>query len=335
MTLGQVLIFLAQAMQGMPGMDDMPGMDHGADATIAAIFAVLAASRWLHFASVFVLFGSSFFWLTVGRPVRDFPWAQRATARLLAFAAPVAALSGLVWLMSTIANMTSGFAHAAEPENLRLFFFETAFGPVWTIRLILLAVAALAAFCPLRHSIRFALPGSVGALLLIDQAWLGHAAEGGGDFHGVLMIVVYCVHMGAAGAWVGGLPPLALALFELKPAGPGVSRVKTYKILARYSVMASIAVSLIVLSGAATAWFRTAESLGVLVHTSYGTVLLTKIILVTMMLVLAGFNRFAAMPDLRRGAPAGWLRASVLAELGLGIFVLAAAAVLGITPPPQ
>jgi putative copper resistance protein D len=110
---------------------------------------------------------------------------------------------------------------------------------------------------------------------------------------------------------------------------------ETYEILARYSTMASIAVTLIVLSGIANAWFRTAGSFGILVHASYGAVLLAKIILVTTMLALAAFNRFIAMPKLRQGAPASRLRASVLIELGLGTLVLAAAAVLGITPPPQ
>jgi putative copper resistance protein D len=331
--LGQFHILLAQAMQGMPGMDDMPG-------TLATIFDVLVLSRWLHFATVFILFGSSFFWLTVGRPApgqdaRGLPCAQRATVRLLSIAAPLAALSGLGWLLGMLANMTGGFGRAIDPENLRLFFFETAFGPVWTLRLILLAAATITALSPLRNHIRFAILGHAGALLLISQAWLGHAAEGGSDFYGVLMISVYCVHVCAGGAWVGGLPPLTLAMFETRPAGPEASRLETYEILARYSTMASIAVTLIVLSGIANAWFRTAGSFGILVHASYGAVLLAKIILVTTMLALAAFNRFIAMPKLRQGAPASRLRASVLIELGLGTLVLAAAAVLGITPPPQ
>jgi putative copper resistance protein D len=337
---GHLLIVLAQAMRAVPGMEDMPGMDHGADATLAAIFDMLVFARWLHFASVFTLFGSSIFWLTAGRRAKgpliyDWPWARRMTAGVMAFAAPLALFSGLAWLAGMLANMTGGFDQAANLENIRLFFFETAFGPVWEIRLGLLAAAAVTAISPLRITIKFIILSLTGALLLINQAWLGHAAEGGGGLYGTLMIAVYCIHMGATGAWAGGLLPLVLISFELKQAGPGTPRQECYAILARYSTMASIAVTLVILSGIATAWFRTAGSLGILVQTSYGTVLFAKIILVTMMLALAGYNRFAAMPSLRRGAPAQGLRLSVLIELGLGILVLAAAAVLGITPPPQ
>jgi putative copper resistance protein D len=338
--VGQFPIVLAQAMQGMPGMDDMPGMDHGADATLATIFDALVLSRWVHFATVFLLFGASFFWLTVGRQapgqtVPDLPRSQRATVRLLAIAAPLAALSGLGWLLGMLANMTGGFGPAIDPENLRLFFFETAFGPVWGVRLILLAAAAVTALSPLRNDIRFTILGHAGALLLISQAWLGHAAEGGSGLYGAMTISVYCAHVCAGGAWVGGLPPLIFAMFETRTAGPEASRKETYEILSRYSAMASIAVTLLVLSGIANAWFRTAGSLGILGRTGYGAVLLAKIILVTAMLALAAFNRFIAMPRLRRGTPAGHPRASILVELGLGVLVVAAAAVLGITPPPQ
>jgi putative copper resistance protein D len=56
------------------------------------------------------------------------------------------------------------------------------------------------------------------------------------------------------------------------------------------------------------------------------------------MLGLACFNRFVVMPGLRVAstcdAQAGRLRISVTFELALGVLVLAAAAILGITPPP-
>jgi putative copper resistance protein D len=58
------------------------------------------------------------------------------------------------------------------------------------------------------------------------------------------------------------------------------------------------------------------------------------------MLALAYFNRFVALPRLRRGSGEGIAQAKALtrnvaAELALGVLVLGAAAVLGITPPPQ
>jgi putative copper resistance protein D len=58
------------------------------------------------------------------------------------------------------------------------------------------------------------------------------------------------------------------------------------------------------------------------------------------MLALAYFNRFVAMPRLRRASGEGAaqtkaLARNVTAELAFGALVLGVAAVLGITPPPQ
>ena len=104
--------------------------------------------------------------------------------------------------------------------------------------------------------------------------------------------------------------------------------------------MAMVAVTLIVASGIANAGFRVAGSFGKLFDTAYGDALLTKISVVAAMLALAYFNRFVFMPKLRSAALKGreqttWLDRSVTFELALGVLVLGAAAVLGITPPPQ
>jgi putative copper resistance protein D len=58
------------------------------------------------------------------------------------------------------------------------------------------------------------------------------------------------------------------------------------------------------------------------------------------MLVLASYNRFIAMPRLRKRlgddpAQASGLRRNVGTEVFFGALVLAAAAVLGMTPPPN
>jgi putative copper export protein len=104
--------------------------------------------------------------------------------------------------------------------------------------------------------------------------------------------------------------------------------------------MGMVAVTLIVASGIANAGFRVAGSFDKLFDTSYGNVLFTKIGIVILLLALAYFNRFIALPRLRAASLKGMaqitrLRSSVALEIVLGIAVLGVAAVLGITPPPQ
>jgi copper resistance protein D len=315
-----------------------------------ALFDVLITARVIHFAAVFVMFGSSLFWFYMGRE-RCLPGrggllrALAATRILLKVAALAAAISGVVWLAGVLANMTGGFGALAEPETLHLFFFETQFGPVAILRLALFTAAVVIVALPWRNRGWFAALGSIGGLLLISQAWLGHAAEGGSGLYGALMIMVYSIHMLAAGAWVGGLPPLLFALVEQRHFDPNEARDGSLDILSRYSLMAMVAVTLIVVSGLANAGFRVAGSFDKLFYTGYGNVLFAKVGVVTVMLALAYFNRFVAMPRLRAAASKGMalkglmqidrLRASVAIELALGILVLCVAAVLGITPPPQ
>ncbi len=309
------------------------------------IFKFLVIARWIHFASVFVLFGSSFFWFYMGHERSTagpggLPRALHATIVLLRIAAPVAAISGVAWLAGILANMTDGFSNVVDPETLHLFFFETQFGPVAILRLMLLAAAVVIAILPWHNRAWFSALLHIGALLLISQAWLGHAAEGGASLYGALMIIAYSVHMFAAAAWVGGLPPLLFALLEQRQNDPLDASIQTSEILLRYSLMATVAVTLIVISGISNASFRVAGSFGKLFDTAYGDVLFTKVVVVAAMLALAYFNRFVATPRLRANSSSGItqiikLRRSVSFELALGVAVLSVAAVLGIMPPPQ
>ena len=208
------------------------------------------------------------------------------------------------------------------------------------VRIVLLVAAVVVAFLPWTNRAWFSALLHIGAVLLISQAYLGHAAEGGAGLYGDIMVTVYSIHVIAAGAWVGGLPPLLFALVEQRHFGPNEAREWSVDILLRYSLMGMVAVTLIVASGITNAGFRVAGSFDKLFDTSYGNVLFTKIGIVILLLALAYFNRFIALPRLRAASLKGMgqinrLRYSVAFEIVLGIAVLGVAAVLGITPPPQ
>ena len=264
-------------------------------------FALLVISRGIHFAAVFALFGSSLFWCLIG-PDRSFeascqlPRTLRATIILLRIAAPIAVASGIVWLICILGEMTGGLENVIDLETWRLFFFETAFGPVSILRLALLAAILSIDLLPMPNRTRFAALLANSGLLLITQAWLGHAAEGGAGLYGASMIAAYSIHILAAGAWVGGLLPLLFALIELRNANPDEAHIWAFNVLSRYSLMGIIAVVLIVLSGVTNAGFRVAGSFGKLLDTSYGDVLFIKIALVSVILVLASTNRLILMP---------------------------------------
>jgi putative copper resistance protein D len=309
------------------------------------VFEFLVIARWIHFASVFALFGAALFWFYApSSAAADSPASLRATHCLLRIAAPVAAFSGLAWLAGILVNMTSDpatpdWSVLKDPQTLRLFFFETSFGVVSIIRLALLAAVVGVVALPMSGLSFLVAPVLIGAVLLVSQAWLGHAAEGGAGLKGAVMIAAYAVHVLAGAAWVGGLPPLLFVLVEQRRTA-GNPALENLKMLYRFSAMGMAVVTLIVVSGTINAGFRVAGSFGKLFDTAYGEVLCAKLALVALMLALAFFNRFVAMPRSRRAsgdcaAQTMALTRNVAVELALGVFVLAAAAVLGITPPPQ
>jgi putative copper resistance protein D len=309
------------------------------------VYWPLVIARWIHFASVFMLFGSSFFWFYEGAERSSagpggLPRAVRATTLLLRIAAPIAAISGIAWLACILINMARDFHSVVDPEDLRLLFFETPFGTVSFLRLALLAAAVVVAFLPGRGRGPFAALVPVSAVLLITQAWFGHSADGVGLYRAA-MIAVYAIHTIAAAAWAGGLPALLFALIEQRRFGLSEqARACTLDICSRFSLMAMIAVTLVVASGIANAGFRVSGSFGKLFDSAYGDVLLKKVAIVAAMLALAYLNRFVLTPKLRAAPLKGMtqitkLRYSLAIDVVLGALVLGASAILGITMPPQ
>ena len=294
---------------------------------------------------MFLVFGGALFWVTTGRLATEpcgLPWTLDRTLSLLRLAVVAAAVSGIAWLAGSIAYATGGLASLVDPAMLRVFFFETPFGPIAFARLLLMSALVLLALVPLASRARFVALVVVGGALLVNQAWIGHAAEGGDTAYGVAMMVSYAAHVLAGAAWVGGLVPLALAITEQRRRMQ--STAATLRLLSRASVSATVAVGVIVASGVANTAFHAGPVLGCLAGSGYGEVLLTKLALVALMLAFAGFNRFVMMPRLARATPdqpareqsVHWtaLGRSIALESGVATLVLGAAAVLGITPPP-
>jgi putative copper export protein/mono/diheme cytochrome c family protein len=161
------------------------------------------------------------------------------------------------------------------------------------------------AWAILPAGIAAALHGSVGHAAATEDLWLRAAMT---------------LHLLAAGAWLGGLLPLYLALREDDPGS--VAR--------RFSWLGVVCVATL---GATALVLANALAGGLpgLVGTAYGWVLLTKIGLFLGMLALAARNRFVLTPRLA-GAPRA-LDRSVAVEIGLGVVLVGAAALLASLPP--
>src|SRR5437867_4302010 len=230
-------------------------------------------------------------------------------ARALLLMAIVFGLASLGWQTAVLEGRASA---ALDPAALLRVLLETQAGHVWLARHgLLILLAAWVALVPERDDEtdwlaargQAALLG-VAALVLLGAA--GHAAAVEPGTLGAL--VVDGVHLLAASIWVGALLPLA-ALLRCAMTEAGADS-RPYAVVAarRLSRTALLAVVVLAATGAANAW-TFVGSVGGLLGTPYGQLLLLKLSVLAPILALAIANRRRLLPALsgdavRVGRPA-------------------------------
>jgi putative copper resistance protein D len=167
--------------------------------------------------------------------------------------------------------------------------------------------------------------------LLASQAGIGHPAAAP-DGEKSLVAAGLALHVLGGAAWIGGLWPLGALLAEAKDDEH--ARPYAQFILERYSTMATIAVALVVI-GAAIDFRQQFAGLGRLATNPWGWAILCKIALFGALIAIAYRNRFVLTPlfTTRPGPASKALLRNVVVDQGLGLAVLAAAAILGIVSP--
>jgi putative copper resistance protein D len=301
----------------------------------------LIFARFLHYAATTVLAGLSFFplYAYVDRePEALGQWRRK----WFVWTAVAAFVSGLCWFAFTAANMSGDISDLADAETLEAVAGGTSFGILWTLRMLLTALIVGVAAWNLRTrktaQHRNLMTSLLAGLLLVSLAGTGHAQIEEG-WAGAIHVIADGGHLLAAGAWLGGLIPLAVILHHSATTG-GESK-EVDQILLRFSAMGYVAVATLIGSGLINGWFLVG-SLSGLLHTTYGQILVGKLALFGGMLVLAAANRFWLVPAMGRGTTNGsdgsaiWsarLRTHVLGELLLGWAVILAVSILGTMQP--
>ena len=137
------------------------------------------------------------------------------------------------------------------------------------------------------------------------------------------------VHFSAAAIWVGGLATMAICLWGTAPA---LRRV----VFLRFSRVAMALVGLVVAAGVYLT-IRRLPAVSDLWETTYGNVLIVKLMLVTAALAWGGFHHLVARPVVEgegRDGFVGRLRRSLLGESAVLAAVLVLAAILVNSEPP-
>ncbi len=307
------------------------------------LIALLIIARTVQIGASILLAGTFTFELVTLGPVGrrasdDLHEVERRLLQLARWSLIAALLSALLWFWLEVASMSGlPLTRAFSTTAWQAVLFETEFGRVWQLRLGLIAVAfVLAAFGFAQDRLRRALTLAlflVSVASLISLAWISHAAAARAQPLGLLGDTL---HLCAAGAWIGGLLPLAIFLtrahasFSLGECALPVLR--------RFSTLSLSCVGVLIVSGVSNCWLLVG-SIHALFTTRYGWLLLVKLALFGVLVGLGAQNRFVIKTKLTR-VPAGsdllaQLRRKVICEVCLGLAVVAIVAYLGVTPPAR
>jgi putative copper resistance protein D len=284
----------------------------------------LAACRLLHYSALVFVFGTLVFIRFLAPPALGAIIA-RPFRTPLAAGIVLAAVTTWLWLPLQAAEIGGGWDGATDPDTLCAVLFDTGFGHVWLGRaalslLLLLQIRG-------RRSGRVAL--TAGALLA-SLSLIGHAAMQAG-LPGLLHRLNQATHLLAGGFWLGALVPFVRCLPKLRV--PDL-RAEAIQALQRFSAVGHVAVAavlasgvvnvVLVLGGWPTDW-----------SSPYQALLAGKILAVLAMTGLAIANRYILVPRIRRsnGSAVRRIRDGAVAEIVLGLGVLALVAVFGLLDP--
>ena len=299
--------------------------------------SLLVIARGVQIAASLLLAGILTFELAVLRPASSLGSAgarvERRLLRLALGSLVAAFLSALLWFSLEVTNMSGlPFAQAFAGPSWRTVLFATRFGHVWQARLILIVACFLLVARRLtidrsRSGLRFAL-WFLATALLVSLAWISHAAAAAVQ---PLGLFGDALHLAAVGAWMGGIPCLAIYLTTTRGA-------ESAPLLQRFSTLSLCCVSVLVVSGLSNAWLLVG-SVSALFTTRYGALLLFKLALFAILLGLGARNRFLVKKNLLTpGADPELiisLRRNLRYEIALGLGVVAIVGWLGVTPPPR
>lgn len=231
------------------------------------------------------------------------------------------------------AAVMSGKPLAEASDMLGLMLTKTAYGQTGLIGLVLLALSVMFFILWGRARLYSFLLVIVLCAFALSRASVSHSGENG-LFS--LSVLVEWLHLVLIAVWVGGVAiaawiVLPIARISSEPSAQQSTHLRPY--MESLSLAAMLALIGIVATGLYNAWHRL-ESIDDLFGNAYGTALIIKFALVSVAILLGGYNKFIGFPAFAR-APEKSHAMTVLRIESIVLFgVLIAAAVLTSQQPP-
>ncbi|MCU1346584.1 MAG: copper resistance protein CopC [Acidimicrobiia bacterium] len=277
--------------------------------------ALLSVARFLNFVAVAVVVGG----LVISAGLAE---ANGRGRRIMVIAGLSAAVAGAAALALQSPYVTGGPLGDVFKGSAWREVFHSRTGWTWVVRIAVVAgLAAVAGRVGGRQS-RVGAGLAGGAVLFATEAWSGHGATGRWT---VLGFVATLVHLAAVSVWFGGLVFLMVHLGE-RDRDPE----RANALARQFSRWATASVVALVISGSFQGW-RQLGSFGAITSSTYGRLLLIKVVAVGAMLLAAISSRRIALATDAEGIPP--LRNPVTVEVLFGVVVFALTSLLVVAQP--
>ncbi|MFT3965988.1 MAG: copper homeostasis membrane protein CopD [Sphingobium sp.] len=262
-----------------------------------------------------------FLWLSLGAARGQVVFARlRIPFALLLI---IGALLALVGLLAATAAMADTPLLPVDWEMVELILSATASGKAMLIRAaLLLLILPFALKASLRPTASIAMAAAV------TLAWSGHAAASEGVV-GWFHLLSDIVHIAAAALWIGGMACLLVALRRARGNA-------ALPMLRAFASIGSLIVSALVATGLYNGLMILGpDALSSMPGTTYGRLLVAKLVIFSAMLLLAANNRFRLTPAYERNdaAARSLLVRAIRVEIGLAFIILFLVGWLGMIDP--
>ena len=286
-----------------------------------------------------LLFGLAIFGLY------SFRGKERVSGTLLHFGSllPGTAVIGMLLSIAAFVVMTKNMSGASDWAELRphmeMMLYETEVGYSWVTRMISLAVVIFAGSQNRRWPTGSLWVATIaGSIALATIPWTGHGAMDEGALR-FWHFAADILHLLAAGGWIGALAAFGLMLSIRRANSEQLVRVLS-RALRGFETAGALIVGTIIVTGVANYLFIVGPSVIEVVNSTYGVLLLVKILLFVGMIGLATLKRFDLSPSLERSVGAGdfslaatALRKSVVIESTCAVVIVCLVAWLGTLSP--
>ena len=181
-----------------------------------------------------------------------------------------------------------------------------------------------------RAAWRVTAAGTIG--LALSFSLTGHAAAATKP---VLFVMLDCIHVMAAGGWLGTLLVVTtIGLHSVLALPVGSRGHAASQLINAFSTFALLCASTLVVTGLVAAWSHL-HAISALWTTGYGQALFRKLVVIAMMALVGAFNWRVIKPRLASGDTIPLLRKSAAVELTFGVAVVILTAILVGTSPPD